>query len=144
MKFADPDLAFFIYYEEEPVAVCVIFPDINPLLKRLNGRIGLLGLLKLLLYRREIKGLRCLIFGVKEKYRQLGIPMLAFHHIYEVVRKKEKYHYLEMGWTLEDNESINFLVEEAGAKPYKRYRIFRKSLVIPRHGNVWNCSGGLD
>ena len=46
MKFADPDLAFFIYYEDEPAAVCVIFPDINPLLKRLNGRIGLLGLLK--------------------------------------------------------------------------------------------------
>ncbi len=58
MKFADPDLVFFIYYEQEPAAACVIFPDINPLLKRLNGRIGLLGLLKFLLYRREIRGLR--------------------------------------------------------------------------------------
>jgi len=63
MTFADPDLAFFIYYEDEPAAVCVIFPDINPLLKRLNGRIGLPGLLKMLLYRREITGLRCLMFG---------------------------------------------------------------------------------
>ena len=51
MKFADTDLAFFIYYEQEPVAVCVVLPDLNPLLKRLNGRIGLLGLLKLLMYR---------------------------------------------------------------------------------------------
>ena len=128
MKFADPDLAFFIYYEDEPAGVCVILPDINPLLKRLNGRIGLPGLLKILLYRREITGLRGLIFGIKEKYRQLGLPILAFHHLYEVVRKKGKYHYLEMGWTLEDNESINFLVEEAGAKTHKKYRIFRKSL----------------
>jgi GNAT superfamily N-acetyltransferase len=128
MAFADPDLAFFIYYEDEPVAVCVIFPDINPLLKRLNGRIGLLGLLKALLYRRKINGLRLLMFGVKEKYRQLGVPMLAFHHIYEVVRKKGKYQYLEMGWTLEDNEAVNTLAVEASARPYKRYRIFRKSL----------------
>ncbi|MGA7827656.1 MAG: acyl-CoA N-acyltransferase [Geobacteraceae bacterium] len=126
--FADPDLAFFIYYEDEPAAVCVIFPDINPLLKRFNGRVGLLGLLKFLLYRHEIKGLRCLMFGVKEKYRQLGIPMLAFHHIYEIARKQKKYQSLEMGWTLEDNESINALVEEAGAKRYKKYRIFRKTL----------------
>jgi hypothetical protein len=37
-KFGDPDLAFFIYYEQEPVAVCVVLPDLNPLLKRLNGR----------------------------------------------------------------------------------------------------------
>ena len=56
MKFVDPDLAFFIYYENEPAAVCVIFPDINPLLKRLNGQIGLMGLLKAILYRREITG----------------------------------------------------------------------------------------
>jgi hypothetical protein len=128
MTFADPDLAFFIYYEDDPAAVCVIFPDINPLLKRLNGRIGLLGLLKALLYQREITGLRCLLFGIKEKYRQLGIPMLAFHHIFEVVRKKGKYRSLELSWTLEDNAAVNTLAVEAGARPYKKYRIFRKSL----------------
>jgi hypothetical protein len=128
MTFADPDLAFFIYYGDEPAAVCIIFPDINPLLKRLNGRIGLPGLLKVLLYRREITGLRCLMFGIKDKYRQLGIPMLAFHHIFEVVRQKDKYRSLEMGWTLEDNDAVNTLAVEAGARPYKRYRIFRKSL----------------
>ncbi|MBP1750781.1 MAG: hypothetical protein H6Q52_3320 [Deltaproteobacteria bacterium] len=126
--FADPGLVFFIYYEDEPAAVCVIFPDINPLLKRLNGRIGLLGLLKALIYRREIKGLRLLMFGIKEKYRQLGLPILAFRHIYEIGREKNKYQNLEMGWTLEDNESINSLIEETGAKIYKKYRIFRKSL----------------
>jgi hypothetical protein len=128
MSFADPDLTFFINYENEPAAVCVIFPDINPMLKRFNGRIGLFGLMKFLMYRREIRGLRCLLFGIKEKYRQLGLPMLAFQHIYEIARKQKKYQYLEMGWTLEDNEAINSLIEEAGAKRYKKYRIFRKSL----------------
>ncbi len=128
VKFADPDLAFFIYYEQEAVAVCVVLPDINPVLKRLNGRVGLWGLLKKLIYRREIIGLRGLIFGVKEEYRQLGLPMLALHHLFEIVRKKEQYHHLELGWTLEDNDAINFLVEEAGAGILKKYRIFRKSL----------------
>ena len=128
MKFADPDLAFFIDYERDPAAVCVIFPDINPLLKRLNGRIGLLGLLKAVLYRREITGLRCLMFGVKDAYRQMGLPLLAVYHILEVVRQKKKYRSLEMGWTLEDNEAVNTLIEEAGARPYKKYRLFRKSL----------------
>jgi len=128
MEFTDPDLSFFIYYEDEPAAVCVIFPDMNPLLKRLNGRIGLTGLFKYLMHRHKINGLRCLMFGVKEEYRHMGIPMLAFHHIYEITREKKKYRYLEMGWTLEDNESINSLIEEANAKSYKKYRIFRKSL----------------
>jgi hypothetical protein len=126
--FAEPGLVFFIYYDDEPAAVCVIFPDVNPLLKRLNGRSGLLGLFKAFMYRGEINGLRLLMFGVKEKYRQLGLPLLAFRHIYEVGREKNKYQNLEMGWTLEDNESINALIEEAGAKRYKKYRLFRKSL----------------
>jgi hypothetical protein len=128
VPFADEDLVFFIYYDNEPAAACVIFPDINPMLKRLNGRIGLMGLLKFLLYRREIKGVRLVLFGIKEKYRQLGLPMLAFHHIFEIVREKKKFQYLEMGWTLEDNEAVNSLAEEAGAKPYKKYRIYGKAL----------------
>lgn len=126
--FADPDLVFFIYYEDVPAAVCVIFPDINPLLKRFNGRIGLLGLIKALIYRGEIRGLRLVMFGIKEKYRQLGLPMLAFQHIYKIAGENKKYQHLEMGWTLEDNESINELIGEAGARIYKKYRIYRKSL----------------
>jgi len=128
MKFVDPEMVFFIDYEDEPAAFCVIFPDMNPLLKRLNGRIGLTGMLKYLLYRREINGLRLLMFGIKEKFRQLGLPMLALHHTYKLAREKEKYRYLELGWTLEDNESINSLAEEVGARRYKKYRIFRKPL----------------
>lgn len=128
MAFADPDMGFFINYMNEPAAFCLVFPDINPLLKRFNGRIGLLGPLKYLLYRHEINGLRLMMFGIKEKYRQLGLPMLAFHHIYEVIREKGKYQYMEMSWTLEDNEPINGLIADAGARIYKKYRIFRKSL----------------
>ncbi|MCL7489402.1 MAG: acyl-CoA N-acyltransferase [Desulfobulbaceae bacterium] len=128
VQIADPDLAFFIYYEDDPAGVCVILPDVNPLLKRLNGHIGLAGLLKFLLYRREITGLRGLLFGIKEKYRQMGLPLVVFRHLYEVVRKNEKYRSMELGWTLEDNESINFLVEEAGARIHKKYCIYRKAV----------------
>jgi hypothetical protein len=127
--FADPGQVFFMYYDDDPAAVCVIFPDVNPLLKCLDGRITPIGLLKALIHWRKINGLRLLMFGIKEKYRQLGLPMLAFHHIYEIAREqKKKYQSLEMGWTLEDNESVNALTMETGAKVYKKYRIFRKSL----------------
>jgi hypothetical protein len=82
------------------------------------------------------------MFGIKEKYRQLGLPMLAFHHIYEVVRKKGKYHYLEMGWTLEDNESINSLIEEAGAKIQEISHI-QKVFIISKMERI-GVEGGLD
>lgn len=126
-RIADPDLVFFLYYNDEPAAVGLVVPDINPLLKRLNGKIGLLGLLKIALYKREIKGLRAMLFGVRKSYQKLGLPLVAFDYMNRTGREK-KYHYLELGWNLEDNDSINQFDSEVGGKVLKRYRIYRKDL----------------
>jgi GNAT superfamily N-acetyltransferase len=124
-KIANANLIFFVYWDNEPVAVAVMVPDINPLLKRLNGKIGLLGLLKILLFRNEVIGVRGLLLGIKPKYRKMGFPFVALDHSWKSLAQGG-YDYLELGWTLEDNEAINGLLQDCGAKPIKRYRIFRK------------------
>jgi hypothetical protein len=110
------------------VAVCLLLPDLNPLLKRLDGRLGLTGLLKRFLYRKEITGLRGLLLGVKEAYRQAGVPFVVLSHLRSVLARKPQYRYVEMGWNLEDNPAINLLYEDSGLMPHKRYRIYRKEL----------------
>ena len=35
---------------------------------------------------------------------------------------------LHMGWTLEDNESVNALISETGTRIYERYRMLRQSI----------------
>jgi GNAT superfamily N-acetyltransferase len=128
LPFVDTDLTFFILYKDEVVGICLILPDVNPLLKRFDGRLGLGALIKKHLYGSEIKGLRGLIVGVKEEYRQMGVPYVAFDYLIETLKKKENYEYLELGWNLEDNQAINRLYEEGGFRPHKRYRIYRKEL----------------
>lgn len=124
----DLDLVFFIYYKDEPVGVGFALPDWNCVLKRLNGRVGLLGLFKILKYKNKINGLRGFMFGIKEEYHQLGFPVAAFNYMYRLLRQQTKYHYMELGWTLEDNDPINRLFFDGGLKVYKQYRIFRKAL----------------
>ena len=124
----DTDLGFFVYRGDEPVAVCLLLPDLNPLLKRLDGRLGLTGLLKRFLYRKEITGLRGLLLGVKEAYRQAGVPFVVLSHLRSVLARKPQYRYVEMGWNLENNPAINLLYEDSGLMPHKRYRIYRKEL----------------
>ncbi len=124
----DPELAFFCYYKDEPVGVCLILPDVNPLLKHFNGRMGISALIKKHLYWPEVTGMRGLMLGVKEQYHQMGVPIVVFDHLMRALRSKEQYQYLELGWNLEDNQAINRLYEEGGAKPLKRYRIYRKDL----------------
>ena len=60
----DPDLVVFVQHEQEAIGVGFALPDWNPILRRLDGRIGPLGLLKILLRRRQIRGMRGFIFGV--------------------------------------------------------------------------------
>jgi hypothetical protein len=79
------------------------------------------------MYRREINGMRGLLFGIKEEYRQLGLPFVGLDYLFRVAKKNTKYEYLELGWNLEDNDAINQLEREGGARPFKKYRIFRKS-----------------
>jgi hypothetical protein len=124
----EPELAFFVYYSGEPVGIGVLLPDFNPLLKRLNGNLGISALIKKYMYQSEIKGLRGLLFGVKNEYRQLGLPLVSVQHVMNVLQSMDKYEYAEMGWTLEDNEAINRLFGESGITPDKRYRIYRKEL----------------
>lgn len=123
----DKELAFFLCYKGEPVGAAVILPDVNPIIKQLNGRFSLSGLIRLISGRRPfITGLKGLFFGVLPEYRQLGLPFLAFQQLEKVWKKRTKYNYIELGWGLADNDSVNRLYEEGGGRPYKRYRIYRK------------------
>lgn len=131
LKFMDTDLAFILFYKQEPAGVGVAVPDINPLLKRMNGKIGISGAVKTLLYRKEIKGLRGLLFGIKKEYRARGLPFIALDYLYQAVKRKPEYEYLELGWNLEDNDDINQLEQDCGARLFKRYRIFGKPVSEP-------------
>ena len=125
----DPDLAFLLYHKDEPVGVFVCLPDVNPFLKHLNGKLGISALISRYLHWTDITGLRICLFGVKEKYRQMGVPLVAFNHMIKLFHGQEKYKYVEAGWTLEDNDAINRFFTEGGISPYKRYRIYRKELI---------------
>ena len=127
VKIGDPDLIFFVYYNDEPVGLCIILPDVNQLLVRLNGKLGLWGILKALWYRKEITGIRGVMFGFLPEYQKIGLPLVAFDYVKELLKRKQ-YKTFELGWNLEDNDPINQFDREIGGKEYKKYRIYRKQL----------------
>lgn len=127
-RIIDPDLVFFLYHMDEPAGVGFALPDWNPVLKKLNGKVGLLDLFKIGHYKKSINGMRGFMFGIKEEYRQMGFPLAAFDYTYRLLKNQNRYQYMELGWNLEDNDPINRLYLEGGLEIYRRYRIFRKPL----------------
>jgi GNAT superfamily N-acetyltransferase len=127
-----PEFGWIAEIDDKPVGFTLCLPDINVLLRDLNGRLtrfGLpVGLMKLLLYKNRIRKGRLIALGVIEDYRRTGIAeMLVLRVMEETMIKRGITGELSM--TLEDNVLINRFLEAIGAERYKTYRIYSKSIV---------------
>ncbi|MGC8657947.1 MAG: acyl-CoA N-acyltransferase [Desulfomonilaceae bacterium] len=123
----DEEFVFFMLYDGEPVGVGMVLPDMNPLLKEANGRLGLITGMKLLLRKHFVVGVRTAMAGVKRKFKRLGVPLVMFHHLDRVFRGHEKIQLMECGWNLEDNADVIATEIEMGCSKCSTYRIYRKS-----------------
>jgi len=126
-----PEFAWIAEIGSEPVGFTLCLPDINVVLRDLNGRLtrfGLpIGLIKLLLYKRRVRKGRLIALGVVEKSRRAGIAeMLVLRVMEETMIKRGITGELSM--TLEDNFMINRFLEAIGADRYKTYRIFKRTV----------------
>jgi len=124
-----PEFAWVAEIESEPAGFILCLPDINVVLRELNGRLTRLGfptgLIKLLFYKNRVKKGRLIALGVVEKYRRAGIAeMLVLRIIEETMIKRGITGELSM--TLEDNYMINRFLEAIGAERYKTYRIYTR------------------
>jgi GNAT superfamily N-acetyltransferase len=127
-----PEFAWVAEIGTEPVGFILALPDINVVLRNLNGRLtrfGVpIGLINLLRYKHRAQKARLIALGVVEKYRRAGIAeMLVLRVIEETMIKRGITGELSM--TLEDNVLINRFLEAIGAERYKTYRIYSRSIV---------------
>ena len=124
---AEPELVLFAEVNGEPVGVSLTLPDFNQVLKKINGKLGPISLLKYFYYKRKITGLRALVFGIKNEYRRTGINTVLYYET-EKAAAKLGYQWCEMSWNLEDNDLINRFDEAVGGKLYKKYRFYEKEI----------------
>jgi hypothetical protein len=122
-----PELVLFAYYGENPVAFAAALPDYNVVLKHLNGKLGLLGMVKFLYYSRKIKTVRIMLLGVKHSFQKKGIEGLLYIEIFKRGTKKG-YPQGECSWILENNLLMQHGIEAMGGKRYKTYRIYEKQI----------------
>ena len=122
-----PDLVLFAYWQDEPVGFSVSLPDYNEVLKRLNGKLGPLGFLKVLYFSRKIHTVRVMLLGVKHAFQKRGVEGLLYYETFKRGPRKG-YFAAECSWILEDNLLMQHGIEAMGGKRYKTYRIYESAL----------------
>lgn len=125
----DPNFFVLFFHEEEAVAGMLALPDMTPLLRRLNGALGISALWHWWRTRQAIRhGYRLLLFGVRKRYRLHGLPLLLLDYLFKQAAAHPEFQWLEGSWLLEDNTAINDMLEDCRGTITKRYRLYRKEI----------------
>jgi hypothetical protein len=128
-----PEITRITYIDGEAAAVAVAIPNLNELVRDLDGKLFPLGLAKLL-YRLKVVGpktARVIILGIRKKMRNVRKYAALSIYLYAELNESGKKIGMtsgELGWTLEDNAPVNTGIKLMGGQLYKKYRVFTKSL----------------
>ena len=112
---------------DKTVGVAITVPDVNQVLKKMNGRLLPLGWWHFVRRGKHIDRVRVGFLGVKPAYQHTGVAagLYAEHFHMAAVRPQS---WGEMGWILETNTAMNRGMEAMGGKIVKRYRMYRRAL----------------
>jgi GNAT superfamily N-acetyltransferase len=126
---ADPALFPIAEYNGEMIGFCMALPDYNVVLKQVNGKLDLIGILKALWYRRQIDRVRTIAICSLPEHRRKMVALALIHLCFQgATQRRKPYKWAELSWVYEDNLPSRNLIEGTGAHIYKTFRIYEKGL----------------
>ena len=111
----------------ESVGVAITVPDINQVLRRMNGRLLPLGWWHFLRRRKIIDRVRVGFLGVKRDYQHTGVAAAFYIEHFDTASRTPQT-WGEMGWILETNDAMNRGMEGMGGRVVKKYRMYEREL----------------
>lgn len=123
----DEQLAWFVYYKNEPVAFWFNLPDINQIVKRLNGKFNLFSKLKFLWLKKQGVCRRAIgiVFGIAPEFQGTGLDGYLIISGANVIQRSEKYDDLEMQWIGDFNPKMINIAENLGASRSRVLKTYR-------------------
>jgi len=122
-----PQLALFAEIDGRPVGALLALLDYNQIIRKLNGRLFPLGVLRLLLGRKRITAVRAMAVTMVPGYQSAGLSLVLLDRLVDETRKRGITRY-EFSWVLESNTRSRSSLERTGTKITSTYRIYDKAL----------------
>ncbi len=123
----DEEFVWFIYHDEEPIGFFLFFPDINMILKHLNGKLNMINRLRFYYYKntRTIKRVRAIAAGIVPRFQGMGLESAVFRKLRDVITKKTWFTEIEISWVADFNPKMRSVYEAVGAKLSKKHITYR-------------------
>ncbi len=125
----DEQLIWFAYDGDRPIAFFIVIPDLNQIVKHLNGKFGIWEKIKfmLLLWKGVVTRTCGLIFGVVPDYQGKGVESaIAMKLRLEGIKDPFfQYETIDMNWVGDFNPKMNRFVSQLGTTLDKQYITYR-------------------
>jgi GNAT superfamily N-acetyltransferase len=113
--------------EGKTVGMAITVPDVNQVLKKMNGRLLPLGWWRYLMKKRTIDRCRVGFLGVKPAYQHTGVAAGLYAEHFDMA-ETTRVKWGEMGWILETNKAMNRAMKAMGGEIVKKYRVYERVL----------------
>ena len=125
----DRRLLYFGFYKGEPVSFFLSLPEINQLIKYVDGKLDLWGKIKFLWHKLRGTNRKAfgILFGVVPEHQAKGLDGAMVLNSRRVLQDEHKrYDEYEMNWIGDFNPKMIVVVEQVGAEICKRHATYRK------------------
>jgi hypothetical protein len=128
----EPELVTIVEHKGEPVGVLMCVLDINPLLRRMNGKAGPLKYLRFLDGKKRIRTLVVYAVGIRKAYKGTRVFTLLLE---SMRRMAESFDVMTCTWMHPDNPVSVATASRVGLIPHKHLQMYRKR--IPTEEGFW-------
>jgi len=126
-SFLDEELIWFAYFNGKPIGFFALFPDLNQILRHLNGKLDPWNILKYYFYKHTntITRVRAVVGGVEHSYQNTGVESAIFYQLYQVFKKKKWIREMELSWVGDYNPKMLAIYEALGSQRAKVHVTYR-------------------
>ncbi len=123
----EEEFIWIAYRNEQPIAIYLMYPDVNQIFKYMDGRLHLWNKIRFLYLKRKktINRARGVLMGVIPKYQGLGIESAFIYQLIQVFKRKTQYKEIEFSWVGDFNPKMRKIFISVGSKPAKHYITYR-------------------
>jgi len=123
----EEEFVWLAYKDGKPIAIYLMYPDLNMILKYMNGKLNLWNKLKFVWLKKMkvVTRARGVLMGVIPEFQNLGIESAFIMKIAKAIERKPHYKEIEFSWVGDFNPKMRKIFMSVGCKSVKHYITYR-------------------
>ena len=123
----EEEFIWIAYKEKRPIAIYLMYSDLNQILKHLDGRMHLRNMLKFVILknRKTMTRARGVLMGVIPEFQGRGVEAAIILKLQEMFKRKPHYTEIEFSWVGDFNPKMKNIFLSVGSVPVKKYKTYR-------------------